>query len=56
MSHKDPYLKLVKSLTQQKRQNMLSSKMKHENKKNLIYSILLYGQHKEDDHTKPKGK
>ena len=56
MQDKDPHLKLVKSLTEQKRKNMLARSMKTSTRRNLIYLFIKHGQHKEDDHTKPDGR
>ncbi len=56
MSAKNPHIKLVKSLTEQKRKNVLARNLKLSTRKNLIYLFLKHGQHKEDDHTKPDGR
>jgi len=56
MQDKDSHLKLVKSLTEQKRKNVLARNLKTSTRRNLIFLFLKHGQHKEDDHTKPTPK
>ena len=56
MSVKNPHIKLIKSLTEQKRKNVLSRNLKTSRRRNLIFLLLRHGQHKEDDHTKPEAR
>ena len=57
MQDKNPHIKkLVKSLTEQKRKNIMCRNMKHDVRRNLIFLFIKHGQHKEDDHTKPEAR
>jgi len=56
MQNQDPYLKIVKSLTEQKRKNVLARNLKHNVRRNLIFLFLKHGQHKHDDHIKPDAR
>ena len=56
MQDKNSHIKLVKSLTEQKRKNIMCRNMKHDVRRNLIYLLLKHGQHKHDDYTKPQAR
>ena len=56
MQNKDPHITLIKSLTEQKRKNLLARNLKISTRRNLIFLLLKHGQHKYDDHTKPQGR
>ena len=53
MQDEDLLIKLVKSLTEQKRKNIMCRSMKISVRRKLIFLIEKLGQHKHDDHTKP---
>ena len=56
MQNKNSYITLIKSLTEQKRKNVLARNLKTSTRRNLIYLLLKHGQHKHDDYTKPDGR
>ena len=57
MQDKNSYIiTLIKSLTEQKRKNVLARNLKTSTRRNLIYLLLKHGQHKHDDYTKPDGR
>ena len=56
MHDEDLHIKLIKSLTEQKRKIVLARSLKTSTRRNLIFLLLKHGQHKHDDHTKPEGR
>ena len=56
MQDKNSHIKLVKSLTEQKRKNVLARNLKTSTRRTLIYLLLKHGQHKHDDYTKPQAR